>query len=77
MKIIDNNWRVIETTTQACEDCIRIANMPSVYPTRPTGKWIDVGNEGLVFKCPLCGYKNTIESHFCPNCGAKMEEVKI
>ena len=42
-------------------------------PTRPTGKWIDIGDEGLVFKCSLCGNKNTIESHFCPNCGARME----
>lgn len=40
---------------------------------RPTGKWIDIGNEGLVFKCSLCGNKNTIESNYCPNCGAKME----
>ena len=47
--------------------------LPSVQPTRPTGKWIDIGNEGLVFKCSLCGLKKTIESHFCPNCGAKME----
>ena len=43
-------------------------------PTRPTGKWIDIGDEGLVFKCSLCGLKKTIESHYCPNCGAKMEE---
>lgn len=42
-------------------------------PTRPTGKWIDIGDEGLVFKCSLCGNKKTIESNYCPNCGAKME----
>lgn len=48
--------------------------LPPVTPTRPTGKWIDIGDEGLVFKCSLCGNKNTIESHFCPNCGARMEE---
>lgn len=48
--------------------------LPSVQPTRPTGKWIEIGNEGLVFKCSLCGMKKTIESHYCPNCGAKMTE---
>lgn len=41
---------------------------------KPKGRWIDIGNEGLVFKCSLCGTKNTIESHYCPNCGAKMAE---
>ena len=50
-----------------------IAHMPPVQPTRPTGKWIDLGDESLVFKCSLCGNKKTIESHFCPNCGARME----
>lgn len=48
--------------------------LPSVQPTRPTGKWIDIGDEGLVFKCSLCGNKNTIESNYCPNCGARMTE---
>lgn len=44
---------------------------------RPTGKWIDIGDEGLVFKCSLCGMKTTIESHYCPNCGAKMAESEV
>lgn len=47
--------------------------LPSVTPTRPTGKWIDIGDEGLVFKCSICGTKKTIESHFCPNCGTRLE----
>ena len=50
--------------------------LPSVTPNAKTGKWIDIGNEGLVFKCSLCGDKNTIESHYCPNCGARMEEAE-
>ena len=51
----------------------RFDELPSVQPIRPTGKWIDIGNEGLVFKCSICGTKKTIESHYCPNCGARME----
>lgn len=51
-----------------------IMALPSVQPTRPTGKWIDIGDEGLVFKCSLCGNKKTIESNYCPNCGARMAE---
>lgn len=50
-----------------------VKSAPSVQPTRPTGKWIDIGDEGLVFKCSICGTKKTIESHFCPNCGARLE----
>lgn len=55
-----------------------IKALPSVTPQPKIGKWVDIGNEGLVFKCSLCGDKNMIESHFCPNCGARMEaETKI
>ena len=50
-----------------------IERLPSVTPTRPTGKWIDIGDEGIIFKCSLCGMRTTIESHYCPNCGARME----
>ena len=51
-----------------------IWELPSVQPTRPTARWIELGNEGLVFKCSLCGNKNTIESNYCPKCGARMGE---
>ena len=46
------------------------------------GKWID-GNEGkwnAVYcpKCSVCGTPfygiETVRYHYCPNCGAKMEE---
>ena len=53
-----------------------VAHLPSVIPKAKTGKWIDIGDEGLVFKCSLCGNKNTIESHFCPNCGRRMQSDK-
>lgn len=56
----------------------KVKALPSVTPKaeskdKPKGRWIDIGNEGLVFRCSLCGNKNTIESNYCPNCGAKME----
>lgn len=57
----------------------KISEMPPVTPKaeskdKPKGRWIDIGDEGLVFKCSLCGLKKTIESNYCPNCGARMAE---
>ena len=63
-----------EDIVNKVNEIIDVVNeLSSVTPTRPTARWIDIGDEGLVFKCSLCGNKNTIESHFCPNCGARME----
>ena len=55
---------------------------PTIEPERKTGKWINA-NDGKwntveVLKCSVCGeidnrmYRT---DNFCPNCGAKMEEV--
>lgn len=38
------------------------------------GYWFDVGS--LSCRCSECGGKSNRESQYCPNCGAKMEEVK-
>lgn len=38
------------------------------------GNWFDVGS--LSCRCSECGGKSNRESQYCPNCGAKMEEVK-
>lgn len=35
------------------------------------GEWFDKGS--LSCRCSECGCKNTRESAFCPNCGAKMD----
>ncbi len=86
MKITDNDWRVTETTTQACGDCISrqavidyIDNMPSEL-TSEKGKWIyypkasgSVTSTAVHFYpvCSECGYENPA-TNFCPNCGADM-----
>jgi len=58
----------------------RIKNIPTVEPNK--GSWID-GNEGkwnAVYcpKCSVCGTTfygiETVRYHYCPNCGARMEE---
>ena len=59
-----------------------IWELPSVQPTRPTGKWIVcdvvkfgdfVGTEK--YECSKCHHRvGAFKSNFCPNCGARMTE---
>ena len=58
-----------------------IRALPSVTPTRPTGKWIaDVDRWGDIvttvngYRCSECNTFNADKDNFCPNCGARMEE---
>ena len=56
-----------------------IANMPSVTPTRPKGKLIDILDEKTELtethhtECSICGAYCWEEFKYCPNCGAEME----
>jgi hypothetical protein len=56
-----------------------IANMPSVTPTRPKGKWIHWTDDYKDYAtCSCCGYGEEGEvllsdkTSFCPICGADM-----
>ena len=41
-----------------------------------SGKWIEHKDyPGLAYLCSECGRFTTERSHYCPDCGAKMEEV--
>lgn len=56
-------------------------DMPSVQPTRPIGRWIDIQyfkNDDTYYrpKCPFCSIEPKEYSNYCPNCGAKMQEVE-
>jgi hypothetical protein len=60
-----------------------IENLPSVTPTHKIGYW-KMTNDYLTtaygsvdyVKCSCCGEDSLEEGDFCPNCGAKMEEVE-
>lgn len=41
------------------------------------GKWIDLGRNYYTFvnQCSECGAKYDFRSPYCPNCGAKMEDI--
>ena len=58
-----------------------IEKLPSVTPSRPSGKWIETsltpisgGDFNRGFKCSCCDYVTVVDDfNYCPNCGAKME----
>ena len=57
-----------------------IANMSSVTPTRPKGKWnrpsVVAMPYSFAYECPICrqwGNIQTFKPNYCPNCGAEME----
>ena len=61
--------------------CLEHIPAADVAPVRH-GQWIDNGANGYkwAFVCSLCGY---VDGHpfdnrhnFCPNCGARMDEVE-
>lgn len=55
-----------------------IGHLPTIeaQPVRH-GKWTDV-NEYHIGTCSVCGNRwgSVDEMHYCPNCGAKMDEVE-
>lgn len=51
--------------------------LPSAYPERKKGKWIEInGTSSFIWlRCSECGYGANGRTNFCPNCGAEMSEV--
>ena len=50
-------------------------NLPSVQPEQKTGHWW-INPDGYAPYCSECKHDSRTASTYCPNCGAKMEEVK-
>ena len=55
----------------------RIKKLPSAEPERKKGKWIK--DRDVIYHCSCCGtdylmYELAVkDTHYCPNCGSKME----
>ena len=57
-----DEWEFIDT----------INNLPSVVPSRATGKWQITINED--YRCENCGLiTSSYKANYCPYCGARME----
>lgn len=53
-----------------------LRGLPSAEPEPKTGMWIEHKDyPGLAYLCSECGRFTTERSHFCPDCGAKMEDL--
>ena len=54
-----------------------IKELPAATIIRFKGHWIKTKRgEIQSFTCSECSYHARIRYHYCPDCGAKMEEVK-
>ena len=60
--------------TSSTSGCKIIDNAPSVDAVKH-GHWEEYLSEGLRWKCSECGSRFETPYHYCPNCGAKMDEV--
>jgi hypothetical protein len=66
-------------TKETAEDMLN--HLPSVTPQPKTGHWIATGDYftgayGSIdyVECSCCGYESLEEGHYCPFCGARMED---
>ena len=64
---------------QKTKDVINaIENLPSAQPEQKKGKWIK--DRDGIYHCSCCGtdylmYELAVkDTHYCPNCGCRMEE---
>lgn len=68
-----------------------IHKLPPVTPISKTGKWKafthsayhgndedgePIWREVTVYHCNLCNRRTVIKENYCPNCGARMQEVE-
>jgi len=67
-------WKGWHDCTVAVET--RIADAPSVVPSRAEGEWIYINNPLRLddeWKCSRCGNISFEKTNFCDRCGAKMK----
>lgn len=78
-------WRFIyEIGEVPCRAC-SVDDMKSEFEDAPTidaepvkhGRWVETDRDDpCYYACSLCGKRSDFEENYCPNCGAKMDEVE-
>ena len=69
------NYHIDEETSMTIEECGKFKNKADVVEVRH-GEWVDHStddNDMVILRCSVCGRKQYGNSHYCPNCGAKMD----
>ena len=71
-EIENNKWSWLRNADKG-KVLYLIKRQPTINPEdlRPKGKWVE-GN--VIEKCSLCGKGGFRGMHYCPHCGAKMED---
>lgn len=70
---------IIKTKNQEENARRELAELPSVTPTRPKGKWVykmQVMNDPYTYQCSVCKGWERDKTKYCPECGAKMQEAE-
>lgn len=67
--------------TLVSEVISRLNQLPSVTPKEKTAVWVGIDQEPHeVYECNACGWllydENRTDFKYCPNCGARMQEVE-
>lgn len=67
-------WREENEQYLRCLDVLRSLSTADVVE-RKHGKWEGVTMGRWIYaKCSVCGTVHDVQSSFCPNCGAEMDE---
>lgn len=65
----------------SASEALGIEKKPEVVSeSKATSRWIEVmDTQGytLDYKCPHCNHHTMLQSNYCPDCGKKLERVKI
>ena len=81
--VLDMQYRIDDSATLSSRDVVNvddIEDLPSVTPQPKMGHWIRVDKDKL--RCSECEVIHLIAQYpngkvdWCPNCGAKMQEVE-
>lgn len=79
------SWDKHFADSERCVSLTDIQNAPSVTPQSKMGQWIEVfvetPNDPYSYgfkshKCSKCEYRPLQILNYCPNCGARMQEVE-
>lgn len=56
----------------------KLCNLPSVTPQPKVGQWNRVVDKAghCVWECDKCGWQQRFNTNYCPDCGAKKQEVQ-